>query len=302
MRDVPADLQTHFGLSRRTFTFCLEVTPSSGIVEGYTALDRDLTTGGVTYYSNANIMPSAIPTTLALSQLSADCRILFEVARFTREKVEAAYYERAQYRMFALNYRGDLTQQVDLMGGLFGKIDVDPLSAMIQLQDWGNVASLPIGYRTSQLCQVTEFGRGFCKNELNGGPSDGPDADDAAHHRDGTCSSTITSARDFVLSGIDGGTTPDNWASNGVILATSGANNGLKQRIKIWYASGRVTLALPYPHLPQAGDTFTVYEGCDRTWAGPRGCQTKNNTNNFFMAYPFIPLEALQKRATTRTS
>lgn len=300
-RGIHADLETHFGLARRTFTFALEVTPQLGAVEGYTSLDRNFETGGVTYYSNSNIMPSAIPTTLSLPQMGADVRILFEISRFTEQKIRTRYYEGAQYRIFALNYRGDLTQQVDLMGGYFGKIDVDQSGATIELQDWGSLVNLPMGYVTSQLCQAMEFGRGYCYNDPalgNGALGDGPNADDAAHHRVAQVSSSITSAREFVLDNIVGSTPPDDWANAGVLEFTSGQNDGVRERVKIWQDSGQVILALPLPYVPADGDGVILYEGCDRSWNGARGCGSKNNQINFFMGHPFIPLDEVNRKAT----
>lgn len=298
-RDVHADLELHFSLSRRTFCFALQVTPVTGAVEGYTSLDRDFTTGGVTYYSNSNIMPSAIPTTLSLPQVGADIRILFEVGRFTEQKVRTRYYERAQYRVFAVNYKGNLTQQVDLMGGYFGKIDVDQSGAVIEMQDWGALVNLPIGYVTSQLCQAMEFGRGFCYNDpALGGLGDGPSADGATHHRVAQVSSTIVSARNFILDSIVGTTPPNDWATSGVIEFTSGQNAGIKERVKLWVNTGEVLLALPLPYLPLDNDAVKLYEGCDRTWDGARGCTSKANNNNFFMGHNFIPMDSINQKNT----
>lgn len=296
-RDVSADLETHFSLPRRTFAFALWIDPVNGAAEGYTSHDRDLTIDGLTYYSNSNILPSAIPTTLSLPQMSSDVRIIFEVARFTEEKVRTHYYENATYRMFAVNRAGDLTQQVDLMGGRFGKVDVDQTGATIELQDWGSLVNMPQGYITSQLCQAMEFGRGFCYNDpALGGLGDGPNADDSAHHRVALVSSSITSARQFVLDNIVGSTPANDWANDGVLEFVTGNNAGIRERVKRWYDTGEVILALPLPYLPEEGDDVILYEGCDRTWDGTRGCKSKNNTLNAHMMHPFIPMEAIYEK------
>lgn len=64
----------------------------------------------------------------------------------------------------------------------------------------------------------------------------------------------------------------------GKVKYTSGANSGLWRSVKSW-TPGTLVLASPFPNTPGAGDTFTVYPGCDRTKLG--GCTKFSNTANF---------------------
>lgn len=71
----------------------------------------------------------------------------------------------------------------------------------------------------------------------------------------------------------------------GVLRFTSGVNNGLARAVKAW--SGSVfTMMLPFPAAPTAGDTFTVYPGCNRSEAN---CGTPFNNLVQFRAFPHIP-------------
>jgi len=294
-RDIHADLETHFGLPRTSYTYKLTITPRVGAVEGYTTLDRNFVSNAVTYYSNSNVLPATFPTTLALTKGAVDARILFNVARFSRAKVEAHFYDEAAYELAAVNYRGNLDQEVVLMGGRFGKADIDDSGAVIELLDWAAIANKPMGHETRQNCAVMRFARGYCYNDpALGGLGDGPNIEDAEHHRVAEIG-TVTSAKQFTLTNIVGSTPADGWANNGVLRIVGGPNAGIEEVVKIWTGgtSKLVKLALPLPYVPVTGDDVVLEEGCGRSWAD---CIVKENTDNFFMGHPFIPLDAVQQK------
>jgi uncharacterized phage protein (TIGR02218 family) len=72
----------------------------------------------------------------------------------------------------------------------------------------------------------------------------------------------------------------------GAIVFTSGQNSGVQATVK-WADNGTgLGLAYPLPYPPQAGDAFTVAQGCDHTMAT---CQSKFNNLANFRGYPFVP-------------
>lgn len=72
----------------------------------------------------------------------------------------------------------------------------------------------------------------------------------------------------------------------GVITFTSGANAGLKRTVKSYDPATGFTFALPLPVAPAAGDTISVFAGCDKTLATCRG---KFNNAGKFRGFPWIP-------------
>lgn len=72
----------------------------------------------------------------------------------------------------------------------------------------------------------------------------------------------------------------------GVVTFTSGANAGLKRTIKSYDPATGFTFALPLPVAPAAGDTISVFAGCDKTLATCRG---KFNNAGKFRGFPWIP-------------
>lgn len=74
----------------------------------------------------------------------------------------------------------------------------------------------------------------------------------------------------------------------GKIVFTSGANNGLVRMVKSYTAGSPGTLSLlyPLPSAPLAGDSFTVYPGCDKL---KTTCDAKFNNLANFRGMPYVP-------------
>lgn len=82
-----------------------------------------------------------------------------------------------------------------------------------------------------------------------------------------------------------GGTFDDGYFDNGVIAFTSGNCTGALRTIRS-YASAIAYVSAPLPAVPQSGDTFTIYPGCDHT----KGmCDTKFGNVANFRGFPYIP-------------
>ena len=81
---------------------------------------------------------------------------------------------------------------------------------------------------------------------------------------------------------------PSGYFSLGTIVFTSGVNNGVKRGIQT-YANGAPSalyMDIPLVQAPSAGDTFTVYPGCDKTM---NTCaNTYGNLVNF-KGFPYVP-------------
>jgi uncharacterized phage protein (TIGR02218 family) len=75
--------------------------------------------------------------------------------------------------------------------------------------------------------------------------------------------------------------------SQGRVLFTSGANDGISVAVKSNDGSGNFSLVQPLPAAPAAGDTFTAFPGCDLTQGT---CQTKFNNLVRFKGTPYVPV------------
>lgn len=87
---------------------------------------------------------------------------------------------------------------------------------------------------------------------------------------------------------FDTGLSPTaNDFAQGRIVFSSGVNNGLSATVKANDGAGLVTLVAPLPAAPAAGDTFTIYPGCDLTQSR---CSTRFNNLQHFKATPYVPV------------
>jgi len=81
-------------------------------------------------------------------------------------------------------------------------------------------------------------------------------------------------------------TTADDFAQ-GRIVFTSGANAGLAAAVRSNDGTGHFQLIRALPAVPAAGDTFTVYPGCDLTRSR---CDTRFNNLGRRKATDFVPV------------
>ena len=82
---------------------------------------------------------------------------------------------------------------------------------------------------------------------------------------------------------------PDGYYEQGGIEWLSGALTGVSAPIKASHqANGRIVMLIPLDAVPEVGDTFRIYPGCDKT---PTTCRDKFNNFSHNRATPYIPLK-----------
>lgn len=78
----------------------------------------------------------------------------------------------------------------------------------------------------------------------------------------------------------------DGWASLGTVTFNSGALAGKSYGIQK-QVGGALSMMVPLPSLPAAGDGVLIYPGCDKTQAT---CKTKFNNLTHFAGFPYVPV------------
>ncbi|ACB96298.1 DUF2163 domain-containing protein [Beijerinckia indica] len=92
---------------------------------------------------------------------------------------------------------------------------------------------------------------------------------------------------------VESGSTPFviQWSASepayeqGLVTFTSGVNNGVTATVK-WANTAQFGLAYPLDRPPSIGDTFTIYQGCDHTFAS---CGAKFSNQANFRGFPYVP-------------
>jgi hypothetical protein len=74
----------------------------------------------------------------------------------------------------------------------------------------------------------------------------------------------------------------------GRMVFTSGLNNTFQRFITNWDGNATLTLINPLPFAVAIGDSFTIYPGCDKSYAATTGCAGFNNQVNYG-GTPFVP-------------
>jgi len=101
-----------------------------------------------------------------------------------------------------------------------------------------------------------------------------------------TATAGSTSLQVNGVAGVPGGS---GTYSMGNMIATSGNNDGFSRSIRYWGSNGSYpssfVLMSPFPFSVNAGDTFTIYPGCDKQLST---CGNFGNTPNFG-GMPYIP-------------
>lgn len=84
-------------------------------------------------------------------------------------------------------------------------------------------------------------------------------------------------------------TQADHYFDLGAIVFTSGVLNGQLRTIRLFtHAGGVVVPIVPFSGAPANGDTFSVYPGCNKVYAGDCLGKFANQAN--FRGMPFIPV------------
>jgi uncharacterized phage protein (TIGR02218 family) len=87
------------------------------------------------------------------------------------------------------------------------------------------------------------------------------------------------------------GSAPSNYSNYvaGTVAVTSGAASGARRTVVAASSLG-LTLAYPLYALPTGGDTFTAFQGCDKTFNSGSGqsCTDRSNTQNY-RGFEFTP-------------
>ncbi len=80
----------------------------------------------------------------------------------------------------------------------------------------------------------------------------------------------------------------DRYFELGQITFTSGADDGIERTVKSYAnTNGLVGVTPPLPAIPSAGDSFTIYPGCDKT---QQTCTNKFANLAHFDGAPYVPV------------
>lgn len=274
MKTLPGALATHIALGTTTLAHLLKITRTDGAVYAFTSADTDVTISGVTYQAAQGLNISSLETTAGLAVDNLELTTLDDGSTFTQVDVLGGRWNNAAFTISRYNFRSPSDGVDVLMVGTVGNVNILNGKVSAELRGLQQYLQQPIGNVTSKTCRA-RLGDSMCTVNL------------ASY----TVTGTITSVSSSQVFTDSARAEAADYFAEGVLTWTSGAKNGLKQKVKA-FASGQFTLSIAMVLAVEVGDTYSVYAGCRKRLT--EDCVGKfNNVLNFQGEPHLVGVDAL---------
>lgn len=284
MKDASEDLVA-FLYSRQAFVRAnlYEITLPGGAVTRWTDSDLPLTVGGLPYGLGPNIEDSGVKSgrgvqvdTVELTFSADDTHTINGIPLL--DFIQKNGLDGASFKLRRVYYpawgQAEVGSYTRFIGRFSEVMDAGETQATIILaspMELLNVNAPVDVYQTSCLNVLFDSKCGLDREDYKALGVVGADPDDRSF-----ASNLATTAR---------------YYEQGSVIFTSGANLGQRRKVKSHAADGFLTLSYPLPAIPEPGDTFDAYPGCDLKQGT---CSAKfNNLLNVaggFRGQPYIPV------------
>lgn len=264
MKSIPSGLQATYASGAPTVAAALKITRSDSAVYAFTTLDESQTIDGVLYVAQG-LADSSFESGADLTVGNLTLTTLDDGSIFTLRDIQGGVWQGARYEAFRYDWTDPAKGKEWLSAGELGQITLKDGSVEVELRDWRQYLQQPVGEVSSRTCRAM-LGDARCKVNL------------APITHNATVTS-VTSRSVFASSGLGTARPTADFFGEGEIRFTSGACNGLAQKVKAYTAAGQVTTVIAMPADVAIGDTFTIIGGCRKRLAD---CRDKfNNVLNF---------------------
>ena len=254
-------------MSLNKWTSCLKLVRTDGVILGMTELDKDLTIDGQLYEASVSYVPTTVGSTANLSVNNADTEGFLSVTGLERADIVAGLLDYAALDFFIYDYDNEVKVR-DLDTGWLGEVTTSSEKYTAEFRSKTQLMQQTIGRTYGAECDAV-LGDARCGVTL------------ASFTTTGTITS-ITSNSVFTDSA---NVEADDVFNYGLLTFTSGLNNGLSEEIKD-FGSGQFTTQLPFPFTIAVTDSYSVYQGCNKTKAT---CRDKFSNVINFRGFDYIP-------------
>jgi uncharacterized phage protein (TIGR02218 family) len=278
VKTIGAGLLTHYTGDTLTLATAIRITRTDGEVFGFTSHDVSAAIDAVEYDAAQGFDASEIVSSAGFAVDNLEIRTLDDGSLFTRPDVLGGRWNNAAFLIFRYNW-ANLANGVEyLMSGIFGELHLQDGLVIVELRSLKQYLQQAVGNVTTKTCRArfadfpTPNGKNLCR--LN----------PASHTVSGTVTA-VTNRAEFAASAVANANTVD-WYGEGVVTWTSGANDGLQQKVREHETGGAFTLSLPMPADIEIGDTFDIIAGCRKRL---EDCRDKFNNVLNFQGEPHLP-------------
>lgn len=281
MKPISPALQTHLSQEVTTLATCWKLTRRDATVMGFTDHDRDLVIGAVTYQAASGFTPTAVASASVLGVDNLDVEGMLSSGAIEEADLMAGLYDHAEISVFQVNYTDVSMGSLPLRTGWLGEVRMQGGRFVAEVRGLTQRLSQHIGTLYSPSCRAG-FGDARCTINV------------AAL----TVTGSITGVTSRAILRDTARTEEGGTYSYGTLSFTSGANTGLSMEVKI-YVPGEFTLFLPFPYEVTVGDTYTVTQGCDKTF---ETCTQRFDNAVNFRGEPHVPgTDRMLETASTRS-
>lgn len=281
-------LRAHMAGETTSLASCVRITRTDGGVYAFTDHDTDVVWDGVTHSAQGGYVPTTIVTTAELAVDNLSAAGPFAVGGVLKADLTAGLYDYAEVWVYDLNYAGTWQGAMVHAAGRWGEVKYGDHRFEAEFRSKLQALQETVGEVTTPDCRVN-LGHWRCGIVLASWTETGS-VDVGGVVDDHEFAATIDAPYVSTPESAD-------WFKYGQLTWTSGSNNGLSMEVKSQaYAAGTWTfvLARDMPYTIAAGDTFSVYAGCDRHWDGSTGdCKDKFSNLVNYQGEPFITGETV---------
>lgn len=274
MRALNESLSEHLNSDITTLCHAWRLTRSDGVVLGFTDHDEDLTFDQTIFQSTSGFMPSSARTELGLNVDDQEVAGAFSSDQITEKDLSDGRYDGAKVEVYLVNWH-DVAGFVKLRTQELGEVSYGASMFRAELRSLAHRLDQTIGRVFSKRCGA-DLGDSACSVDVS----------DAQYQASGT----ILSADNDQTCTVDGlASFEDGWFRYGLVTFLSGENVGLSMEIHDHVnEDGDVSLTFfaPMANIPQAGDSFTIIAGCDKTC---ETCASKFANIINFQGFPHMP-------------
>jgi uncharacterized phage protein (TIGR02218 family) len=249
-----------------TLAFCWRLARRDGVTIGLTSHDRDLMIDGLLFRATPGMLPSAIERTSGLSADSVELSGAITADALSADDLAAGRWDGARLHLFAIDWTQPDAEQVPLMTGALGAVDVRGEGFQAELRGAASLLDQPVIETTSPDCRAT-LGDGRCRVDMAGRVR----------------IATVAQAQEEMIT--LSAAIPNAVLSSGQLRWIDGPNAGLSTHL-IAHDNAVLTLADPPHFAVDPGTRVELTEGCDRRFST---CASRFANAANFRGEPHLP-------------
>jgi uncharacterized phage protein (TIGR02218 family) len=274
MRTLPQSLSESLASCCTTLCRCWSVTRTDDVVMGFTDHDKSLSFDGITFEASSGFDSTAIERATGLNVDSHSVTCALSSMAITDADVERGFYDGAEVTLWLVDWR-DVASRLLLTRGHIGEIRRGKLAFEAEIVSLSETLNQPYGRAFLNGCG-RRLGDAKCGVDLS-----------LPIYRGTAVVETVVDPQRFAVAGLEAFSR--GWFDGGHVEWTLGANAGVVGHVKTYLdaaGGGTVELWLAPPLAVEAGDTFTVTAGCDKTL---ETCRAKFDNLLNFRGFPHMP-------------